>query len=359
MFTEVIKLIPKLDSTAMNTMFTRLNRRFAAVAKGFGRGMKNALKLSPILAVAGALMAKLVNPLQKAEEAIDRLLNKGDNAVTNAAEFGTSPGSMMVLEGLAATTGLESEQLRMMMAKYQSAVARESEASQQPGYKPGILSEFRNDTDMAQSFFDFIRSTQNLPESQRVNALTTIIGEERVKASEFFGVRNWGERIAQMPAGALLGDAAVKAASLQDRKQQQDVNRDLQYFVKHTDLVQPKMIDDIDRSERNRLDKETESLLRYDETKSASLAIQELTAKFDKFVTYVMNTGLPLITKSFGLIETVLVRLEPHITSLAKWTQEAPGLIKTSVKGFSDDMNNVWEQFKSSPIYKGMGGGKK
>lgn len=242
MFSEVIKLLPQLDRSRLSSMVNDLNQRFGGVAKKFGAGMKNALKFGALGGIAAGFLAKILNPLQKAEEVIDRILNKGDDAMTNAEEFQTDPGKLLRLEALGQAKGVNSETMRMLLGKFQSALSKEQEivrapkeiqkrldlatdpakvkaleqsiaqetdpekqktlrsqlqqakqdtgpqqiealqiqlkAAKEEVTKGGALREFVGETDMAEAFFKFIQSMQGLEKSRQVVVQGEIFGEK-------------------------------------------------------------------------------------------------------------------------------------------------------------------------------------
>lgn len=358
MFSEIVKLVPTVDRSTLNRMFTTLNQRFSSVAKKFGQGMKNALKLGGIAAVAGAFLDKLLNPLQKAEEIIDRILNKGDDAVTNADEFGSDPGKLLRLEAVAAAKGVDAETLRTLLGKFQGELAKEQEAAKDPNAKPGLLRDFVDETDMADAFFKFVQSLQALEPSRRTVVQSEVFGEKiRGRASEFFNATDFADVLRQLPSSETLAAAAKRAGALSDKKDLQTAIRNSEDFVKKSGLVEESQINAIDQSERNKLIGEDETLKRFDSLKSTSIAIQELTHKFDKFTTDFITDVAPQLVKATNEISKGLTLLMPFLTETKEWAAGAFEKTIEVVANITTTMENLWGEFKSSRVYKYFGGG--
>lgn len=356
MFSEVIKLVPQLDRAALSSMFKSLNDRFAQVAQKFGQGMKGAMKLGPLAAVAGVFLAKLLNPLQKAEEIIDRILNKGDDAMTNADEFGADPGKLLRLEAIGAAKGLDAETLRMLLGKFQGALAQEQEKAKDPKSTPGVLREFVNEKDTAQAFFDFVQSIQKLDKSRQVVVQSEVFGDKvRGKASEFFNAKDFGEILAKLPASQTLANAAVKTGELADKKDLDAAIRAMQDFVNKSNLVNETMVNDIDKSERIKMAAEDQTLKRYDDLKSTSIAVQELTAKFDEFATDMISKTAPMLLQAIEELTKGVTILLPYIQTLANWTVTAFDSTLEAIASISNSIDGYWSEFKNSRVYKFLG----
>lgn len=391
MFTEIIKLTPQIDRSALTKMFRDLNTRFANAAKKFGSGLKNAMKFGllaggPIALLAG-LTSKLLNPLQKAEELIDKVTGKGDDAVTNAEEFGSDPGKLLRLEALAAAKGLDANTLRTLLGKFQSrlAVEKEAAAAAKPAGKEaptGRLSEFLDETDMADAFFKFVQSLQGLDKPTQTVIQNEIFGEQlRGKAAEFFNAKDFAEILAQLPSAELLGEAARKSGELSDLKDLLKARREAEDFITKSTLIDESQIRAIDESERRRNIADNESLIRFDSLKQSNIAIQELTHKFDRFATDFITNVAPEVVKgvralskfsdeflpSFQEVKEVITtgftlideKLDEATTVAAEfWVkgEEIVGGAIDNVKSVANAVSSVWGEFKTSKIYRTFGG---
>lgn len=358
MFEEVVKLTPQIDKGGLNSMFRSLNQRFGDVAKKFGAGMKGAMRLGPLAAVAGVFLAKLLNPLQKAEEIIDRILNKGDDAMTNAEEFGADPGKLLRLEAIGAAKGLDAGTLRQLLGKFQGALAKEQEAAKDPKSTPGILREFTSITDTAEAFFSFVQSMQSLEKSRQVVVQSEVFGEKvRGKGSEFFNSTDFKDILNLLPKAEDLTKAAEKSGALADKKDLDAAVRMLQDFERQSKLVNSGMVKDIDVSERLKSKQDDETLKRYDSLKSTSIAVQELTAKFDSFATDMIQKTAPLLVEAINNLTDLVNLMMPYLKTLADWTVTAFDSTIEAIVNISNAIEGYWAEFKNSRVFKFFGGG--
>ena len=454
MFSEVVKLVPSLDRAALGQMFQSLNQRFSAVAKKFGDGMKNALKFGGVIALVSGLVSKLLNPLEKAEEIINRILSKGDDAMTNAEEFGSDPGKLLRLEALAQTKGLDSATLRQLLGKFQGALAKEQDAAaaperieqqitttaekrhrldlqsellapeleaetdpkrrealvlqqrsiaQQQALLPdssilekqllaaqktadegGVLHEFIGEKDLADAFFNFIQAVQKLDKPQQTVIQSQVFGERvRGKAAEFFNATDFAEILKQLPSADVLADAAKKSGAVADKNDQLKAIREIEDFVTKSGLVDESQIQAIDQSERLKEQGENETLKRFDSLKTSSIAIQELTHKFDAFTTDFITNVAPQLVNGVNIISHVASEFLPSfqevktalddgftkliegigLTTMAiQEVWESGGEILDSmtskISSLVSSVEATWGEFKSSRFYRTFGGGK-
>lgn len=361
MFSEIVKLIPAVDQSALRRMFQTLNQRFSSVTKKFGDGLKNAFRFGADFSLVSQFVSKLLNPLQKAEEVITRVLQKGDNAVTNAQELGTDPGKLLRLQAVAQAKGVDPETLQMLLQKFQAALATEQEAAKLPGAKPGLLHQFIGEKDTAAAFFDFVQSLSALgktDKSRQTVVETQIFGEKiRGKASEFFNSNDFADVLKQLPTSKVLSEAANKTNALSDKADLLTAVRESQDFVTKSGLMNESQINAIDQSKQIDQKGENENLKRFDALKSTSIAVQELTEKLDKFTTdFITNTG-PSLVEGVTALTNLLTEMTPTIKELS--TLITFGFDQV-VESIADGLNTVagwWAEFKSSRIYKFLGGG--
>lgn len=93
MFSEILKIKPQLDNAQAAKMEKDLSSRYARVAKKFGNGLKNAMKILSG-GILLTLLSKLMNPLDELEEKVKSIVNLGKDLNERAMEFGTSAGEL-------------------------------------------------------------------------------------------------------------------------------------------------------------------------------------------------------------------------------------------------------------------------
>lgn len=157
MFSEIFKIIPKLENRDLNEMEQSLGNRFSKIAKKFGGGLLSAIKGGGIAGLAIGLIDKVLNPLQQVQEAIEKSLHAGDDLSTFAKQFNTTEGNLSRLQAFGQSTGLDPEGVRLMLGKFQEAVAK---AAISPD--PTAVTNFVGKKDTAEAFFEFVQSLQKL-----------------------------------------------------------------------------------------------------------------------------------------------------------------------------------------------------
>jgi len=362
LFSEILKFKPTLDRAALNSMYRNLTQRFTSVAKRFGQGLRNAMKIGGLFAVTGAILNKLLNPLKNAEEIIDRLLLKGDDAVTNAGEFESDPGKLLRLEALARAKGLDADTLRNLIGKFQGALAEEKllvekEKDMTPEQRaksaPGRLRGFVGETDMAEGFFKFIQSLQAVDPATRVSVQNEVFGERiRGRASEFFNAKDFEDVLKKLPSAEILADAARKLGALSDKRDLQTAIREAEDLPTKAGLVTGKMVNDIDAAARQKNLADNETLLRFDSLKSTSIAVQELTHKFDKMTTSLLSDLMPKVVDAVNGLTKLAEAFAPKFEAFKEFIDDKANKTIDAVSQFSFKVETMWLEFKSSRLYK-------
>lgn len=282
MFTEILKITPKVDSGDLNKMENSLNTRFKSVAKKFGAGLVSVLKGGAVIGTVLAIVEKIVNPFKEVREAIERALDRGDDLVTFAKQFGTTAGNLARLQALAEAKGLTAEGLRTLLLKFQGAV---TDAAANPGEVTAV-SQFVGRKDMAEAFFEFIQSMQNdlkYSDAQRNFIQREVFGEKQIgKASSFLNA-NFPELIKKIggPTGNDLTGAALALDSRKSALKEEEAKRNLRdLFDKGVfAATQPGVFKTIDRIDRNKLAAENRNLGKAGALAKADQNIDELQAK--------------------------------------------------------------------------------
>lgn len=350
MFTEVIKLIPQMDSAALNSMFTNLNKRFAGVAKAFGKGMGAALKFGPIFALVSTLVSKLLNPLEKAEEIIDKILGKSGDLQDSAEELETTPGRLARLEALGQMKGLDPAVMRTLLTKFQTDLSQEKE-NERLGLKPGLLRNFTGESDTAEAFFQFIQSLQTLPPEQKVLAQTQVFGERiRGRASAFFNDQDYQGKLDTLPSESVINRAVTRADNMGDRLDELDTVRALKAFVnKATTGIQPVMITDIVQGRSIQDKAESETLARYENNKKMYLEIQKIIGKADAFFTKIVDEVAPSVIDGLKRLGDVMDKVIPLLERLGTWGQQKVDEIRTFGGGRWDELFQLIKSGKWMP----------
>ena len=327
MLSEVLKIIPKLDTKDLANMQRNLQSRFTKIAKGFGKGLMNVLKGGGVLGAGLALIDKILNPLKETQEAIDRMLSSSDDISTNAKQFNTSTGKLYKLIQLAKASGLDQDNLFQLITKFQGAVAQ---AKANP--KDDAVSSVRNfigQEDTAEGFFNFIKSVQALDKNTQVLVQQQVFGEKQIlKMADFLqqDFEKLGKAIGiDKVTSARYGTSIDKMADLKDLDDILTTRREGQDVLRKAGIINEGMVRARDASERLNLEKENKRIQSYTDLQTIS----------------------DTTTKIFGLVEQGVAMLGSLITTL---TPMANRLIEAI------------EKFMKSPMIRGVrglfGGGK-
>lgn len=313
MFSEVLKIVPKLDPAAMASLERNLSSRFTKVAKKFGSGLKSAILGGGIVALAGGVINKLLNPLQETQAALDKILSKGDDLNTNAQQFNTTPGKLLKLQAAATGTGLDHENLNMLLIKFQSAIA---EAKADPTKQTSVR-KFANETDTAEAFFNFMQQLQKLDKNKQILVQQEVFGEKQIgKMSEFLNL-DFNKFFTNIGAkGSKFYDpGAKKIGDLKDLEDQLKAQRELSDFQKKSTIVNKSMVTAQAKSENIALEQENKRLRSYDDLRVAA----EFT---EKMANSAENTYLFLLKElqgTFGVLTTIADRVGEVVTSIKAW----------------------------------------
>ena len=324
MFSEILKIIPKIDSKELAQMERNLTSRFTKVAKKFGSGVANVFKGGGVAGAALALIDKLLNPLKEVQESIDRTLKSSDDVVTNAKQFETTAGKLQKLISMAQGAGLGQDDLFMLLTKFQTAVA---EAKANPN-TPSAVKNYANDTDTAQSFFNFIQSLQKMEKGQQILVQQSVFGEKQIlKMSDFLNSdfkKTFKDIGLDKVSSQKLTNALEKTGGFSDMADILTAKRNVGDIVAKSGVINEGMIRARDKAERVALERENQRIRSYED-------LQAISSTVDKIMVMV-EQGLGLLGK---LISVVTPALESMVASIEKFSKGpmARGLMKFFGKG--------------------------
>lgn len=289
MFSEVLKIIPKLDGAALASMESSLSRRFAGLAKKFGSGLKAAILGGGVTALAVSVIDKLLNPLKETQEAVDRLLGRADDISTFAKQFGTTSGNLFKLQQLAGARGLDAEGLNTLLLKFQTAVT----AAKANPDQPSSVSNFVNESDLAEGFYKFIQSLQKLTRAQQDFVQRDVFGERQIlKASEFLNTPSFKELENQVGISGGTGgftQKIEKGAALQDLKQILSRRTDTAAFNAELDKLKPGMVQLQNVQDQLNAAQEIKNLGAFDDLKKLSIAADRIQKRLEDAFTLIVK----------------------------------------------------------------------
>ncbi len=303
MFKEILKIIPRLENRDLQNMERTLNSRFQRVAKRFGSGLLSAIKGGGVVGLAVGIIDKILNPLKEVQESIDRALKVGDQASTQAGQFGTTAGSLFRLQQMAGAKGLDSDSLGVLITKFQTAVAQ---AAADPS-NPTAVSNYVGKSDKAEAFFEFIQALQKLDKidpdaATRVQA--EVFGEKQIlKMAEFLKAdfRQLSDQIGG-PSAEELSAGLGKLDVLDDRRNILKAKQETLDIMVKARALNRNTIDLFAQGDQNELDRENKRLGSVDDLKKIAMASDKIVKLLEdgylQLAPYIAGS-IPKIIKAF------------------------------------------------------------
>ena len=304
-------------------MIKDLGGRFTKIAKSFGNGLKNAIKGGGIVALAAGLADKILNPLKETQEALDKFLSSSDDIITNAAEFGTTPGKLLKLREAGRATGLKPETLFMMLQKFQVALAQARDDKRDPSKPAGVLEEFLNVDDTVDAFFQFSQSLKNASNDVRTLAKASVFGERLMGKSNDFFQQDLPALISELTPrlSSDFDESLNMAGSMNDLKDKLEAQRILEDTFKKGKIIGPQMIYSQAKTAQQQLDQENKRIQSYDSLIKTEQAASDIKNRFeDLFMT--ISSQLPILVDGLNAVVRGIDWLKPHFLELVKWIRE-------------------------------------
>lgn len=307
MFSEILKIIPKLENKDLQAMQNSLQSRFSKIAKGFGKGITNAFKGGGIAGIALGLIDKVLNPIKEVQEAIDRTLKSSDDLATNANQFNTTTGKLFKLVQLAKATGLSQDNLFTLVNKYQGAVA---EAKLNPN-DPNVsaVKNFTGQKDTVEGFFQFIQAVQRMDKGQQVLVQQQVFGEKQILKMADFLQSDFPALFKQTGLDKINSDTAggniEKLAKLNDLTDALAVKRENEDLSKKASLITENMIRQRDASERLNLQRENQRIQSYSDLATISQTVDKMQI---------------MVEEGLGLLGKLITLLTPFVNKVIEAT---------------------------------------
>lgn len=328
MFSEILKIIPKLDQGELAKLEKNLTTRFNKIAKNFGKGLKNIFKGGGWVGAAIGLLNKIMNPLKDIQEAMEATLKYSDDVVTNAAQFGTTAGKLSKLVALGQATGLDAQSLYMLINKFQTAVIG---AKADPN-APTTVRNYVGTTDYAEGFFRYVQNLRSSPKDASILSQQEVFGEKQIlKAADFIGT-DFSDLLKKMEKTGLKSTAYydrafTRGGELSDLSDRLAAVRDINKNAGIANAMNTGIISQQDLMERERNQRTIEQISNFKN-------IAKISQTMDKIE---------------GLITDILGKIGSFITFIE-------GPINTLIKGIQDLANSSWVR-KMMNYFQNMGGG--
>lgn len=326
MVSEILKIIPKLDGSALAKMERDLGSRLGRVAKKFGSQIGNLFKGGGIAGAALALIDKILNPLKEVQEAMDRTLTMSDDLATNAGQFNTTTGKLFKLTQLGKATGLGQDNLFQLMTKFQTAVAQ---AKANPNDDSvSSVRNFMDTEDTAEGFFQFIQSLQKMDKNTQVRAQEQVFGEKQILKMADFLQSDFPKLFAKIGLDKVSTEKLTlsieKMAGLNDLADTLTAQRETTDIIKKSGIITESMIVAKHNAEQQAKDRENARIKGYEN-------LQAITQTVDKIMT-VLEEGLNQLGIFIKWMTPTITRLVEAVEKFSKGPV-ARGIMKFFGKG--------------------------
>lgn len=294
MFKHILQIIPRLDPAQLAKMELTLNRRFAKVAKKFGKGLMGAIGGGGLLGVALSFIDKLLNPLKEMNEALDRTLKMGGDSVSNAEQFNSTPGRLLKLQAMAGAKGLDADSLDMLIQKFQVAVA---EAVNDPTKQTSVR-QFTGFTDSVEGFFQYLQGLQKLSKEDQILAQQEVFGEKQIlKVADFLNsfkeLPKFIENMKLYSAQAYT-DAALTIDKYADMKDMNDSRRILNDLIPKSQILNEGIIRRRNTQDQRELNQENDKLNRYKTYDQMAKMSSEILNSLEKGTVELIKQGIDI-----------------------------------------------------------------
>lgn len=280
MFTEILRIKPVIDTASATRMEVGLGQRFRRISANFKRGIGLAVKGS-IVGLSLTLLTRFLNPLEKIEEKIRKLLDEAKGQGDLADELGTTPGKLRAVQNVAGSLGVTPDTLKDLLSKYAKAIEKAKDEIQNPSGEISdstrALKNFANDKDVLESFFQFIQSLKGVSAVPR-QAIEKAVFDETLKGQ---GKRlidaNYTHALLSPPATSAQLNSAY--SNLQAREQQDrtaTINRETLDLIRTSRNVTPGVIGAIQAKAQRDLDKESLDFKNFQNLKKAQETVDTI-----------------------------------------------------------------------------------
>lgn len=296
MLTDILKIIPKMDSSDLKKLEDQLQSRFTKISKKFGKGLMDVLKGGGIAGLALGLIDKLLNPLKAVQESIDRTLKTSDDLATQANQFNTSSGKLFKLVQIGKSAGLDQEGLFTLITKFQTAVAQ---AKADPNDQSvSAVRNFTNEKDTVANFFNFIQQLQKMDRNSQLLVQQQIFGEKQIgKMSEFLNLdfaKQFRATGLDRQSSETFTKAIDKMAKLSDLADILKVKNENKDIIDKSRVINESMIKQRAKSDALALEKENLQIKSYNDL----AAISDTVSK----IMLIVEQGVGLIGKLINMI---------------------------------------------------------
>lgn len=314
MFSETLKLIPRLSEADAKKVEATLGQRFMKVARNFGTALKGVVK-GTVIGISLALLAKLLNPLQELEDRIKKLLGEADDARDLADKYGATTGQVLKLQALGNTIGLKPEQLESMMESFRKAVDEERKLIDEGKFTEAESAmSYVHDDNTLEAFVTFIKSIKTLGQGSpigRTNVERQVFGDKLSGPQRRLIDSDFGDVAGALPSAADFEKAAANAIVQSNRYRMGTTLQDSWNFIRSSGAIDGNTISGMLSGDRRTMNKDFKELTDYQTLLNAAKAINVfidlMTLAKDQIIALLSVAG-----SNIGTIARIIEKLSPY-----------------------------------------------
>jgi hypothetical protein len=305
--TEIVKIKPVLEHSAVQAMEKTLNQRFKNVAGKFGRGLSGAFRTGFKFLIGGAALGylmKILNPIRETNDAINETLNNADSIDTQSKQFGTTSGKLARTMAVTGAVGLTQDETIQAILRMQEKIglARTGEDK--------TLEKFVDIKDSVVAFKEVIKSLREMTDKEKMLVMAGDIFGGRAaisgKFSELFQTDIEAmEKRMRLPGEGEITSSMTRLASIEEFKRVGEGKQAL------TDLLNKSR-----EITKETIRKQLEAKRLDDERTTSQIKGYKAMADMDNNIKEIMNVvrekGLPWMetvsenfVKTLGLVEAI------------------------------------------------------
>lgn len=320
MIVEIMKVIPQISRSDLTKMTTTLQTRFTRIARSFGRTLRNVVMRGGPIGLALGFLTKLINPLQKIQESMERTLQQSGDIVANAERFGTTEGKLFRLRSAMRAKGIGDDDFYMMLTRFQTGVAKARQDPESASYLRGWV----DTEDMAEGFFNFIQAVQQMTDkAAQAVILEEVFSRRRVpKLSSLMTEKNLGGLLQEVAPRSIEDYSkriryADQFAETYDRAR---TRREGETYYQVAGRIRKSTIDAIEKSAQMTDDQEIKNM---EAERVRALAAIDVTIKR---IEHLIDDGLAEAVKG---IQALVEGSKPTQALFSKWFKGHPTVTRS------------------------------
>lgn len=309
----ILNIKPTISNSDGRKMENDLNKRFSRVASKFGGALKTIGSKFKGLLVGGAIAgvgAVLAYPYEALSSKIDETLRTYDDLSARARQLGVTSGRLYQATAVAQSAGIQPDDFRSILTAYAVKLGEAEKGDDL------MLKEFVGRGDTITSFFQFMRSLQELAPNERMYYASKVIGEDdSAKLAELINT-DFVKRQKEIFRGTTPEQTTRAIEKLADVEGQQSILRsrmNLQDLLSKSQTITTETVRIQNEVAKKQLEIENKQLQSFEEFGRMRMLFEEtklILAEIQSVIAPEVVKGVDLLEKAYNWLQT---------SKLGKW----------------------------------------